>query len=88
MTTWKSKKVSNLSKDFSRVNLDVGVSYSSNLEHVISVINTIEQSYRSTMAKFDHSSSTILRVNEFAKSAIMLKNFKRNLLLNNGILVS
>jgi small conductance mechanosensitive channel len=29
------KKV-NLSKDFSRINLDIGVSYNTNLEHVIS----------------------------------------------------
>jgi small conductance mechanosensitive channel len=33
-------KVSNLSKDFSRI-LDIGVSYNTNLEHVINVINTV-----------------------------------------------
>lgn len=33
------KKVSNLTKDFSRVNLNLGVSYNADLEHVISVVN-------------------------------------------------
>jgi small conductance mechanosensitive channel len=35
------KKVSNFSKDFSRINLDIGVGYGSNLEHVIGVINKV-----------------------------------------------
>src|SRR5690606_3039483 len=35
------KKVSNLSKDFSRVNLNIGVAYSSNIEHVIEVVNRV-----------------------------------------------
>ena len=35
------KKVSNLSKYFSRVNLDIGIAYDSNLEKVISVINQV-----------------------------------------------
>jgi small conductance mechanosensitive channel len=29
------------SKDFSRINLDIGVGYGSNLEHVIGVINKV-----------------------------------------------
>jgi small conductance mechanosensitive channel len=69
------KKVSNLSKDFSRVNLDVGVSYSSNLEHVISVINTIGTEL-ATDPLWQNSitlAPQFLRVNEFANSAIMLK---------------
>jgi small conductance mechanosensitive channel len=30
-----------ISKDFSRINLDIGVGYGSNLEHVIGVINKV-----------------------------------------------
>jgi small conductance mechanosensitive channel len=40
-STWRNKKVSNFSKDFSRINLDIGVGYGSNLEHVIGVINKV-----------------------------------------------
>jgi small conductance mechanosensitive channel len=69
------KKVSNLSKDFSRVNLDVGVSYSSNLEHVISVINTVgtEMANDSIWKNAITLAPQFLRVNQFADSAIMLK---------------
>lgn len=69
------KKVSNLSKDFSRVNLDVGVSYNSNLEHVISVINTVgtEMANDSIWKNSITLAPQFLRVNQFADSAIMLK---------------
>lgn len=69
------KKVSNFSKDFSRINLDVGVGYSSNLEHVIAVINRTG----TELAQDDLWKDSIilvpqfLRVNDFADSAIMLK---------------
>ena len=33
------KKVANLSKDFARVNLNIGVSYNSKLDHVIQIVN-------------------------------------------------
>ncbi|MFA5325852.1 MAG: mechanosensitive ion channel domain-containing protein, partial [Bacteroidales bacterium] len=33
------KSVSNLSKEYARINLNIGISYSSNLEHVIMVVN-------------------------------------------------
>lgn len=35
------KQVSNLSKDFARVNLNVGISYSSDLQRVIDVVNKV-----------------------------------------------
>ena len=69
------KKVSNLSKDFSRINLDMGVSYNTNLEHVINVINAVG----TTLANDPEWKQSILlapqflRVNDFADSAIMLK---------------
>jgi small-conductance mechanosensitive channel len=69
------KKVSNFSKDFARINLDVGVGYSSDLEHVIAVINRTG----TELAHDDLWKDSIilvpqfLRVNAFADSAIMLK---------------
>lgn len=69
------KKVSNLSKDFSRINLDIGVGYGSNLEHVISVINRVGNEL-STDPKWKDSITVapqFLRVNDFADSSIMLK---------------
>lgn len=69
------KKVSNLSKDFSRVNLDIGVGYGSNLEHVISVINKIGTELAEDVLWKDTIilAPYFLRVNDFADSAIMLK---------------
>ncbi len=69
------KKVSNLSKDFSRVNLDIGVGYGSNLEHVISVINKIGEELAEDVLWKDTIilAPYFLRVNDFADSAIMLK---------------
>jgi small conductance mechanosensitive channel len=66
-------KVSNLSKDFSRINLDIGV-YNTNLEQAITVINKVG----TTLADDLEWKSTLLapqflRVNDFADSAIMLK---------------
>ena len=69
------KKVSNLSKDFSRINLDMGVSYNSNLEHVITVINKVgndlaaDPQWKTSIL----APPLFLRVNEFADSAIMMK---------------
>ncbi len=68
-------KVSNLSKDFARVNLDIGVAYGTNLEKLIDVINTTGNELAADPA-FSESIITpplFLRVNEFADSAIMVK---------------
>jgi small-conductance mechanosensitive channel len=69
------KKVSNLSKNFARVNLDIGISYSSNLEHVISVIDKVglELSEDPNYKDFILSPPKFLRVNEFGDSAIIVK---------------
>lgn len=69
------KKVSNLSKDFSRINLDVGVGYSSNLEHVITVINKVGNEIANDPLWKDNIilAPQFLRVNDFAASSIMLK---------------
>ncbi len=69
------KRVSNLSKFFSRVNINVGVSYSSNLEHVIAVINRVGQEmaldpiWKDAIIK----PPQFLRVDEFADSSINIK---------------
>lgn len=69
------KRVSNLSKFFSRVNINVGVSYNSNLEHVIAVINRVGQEmaldpiWKDAIIK----PPQFLRVDEFADSSINVK---------------
>ncbi len=69
------KIVSNLSKNFARVNLNLGIAYDSDLEHVIKIINLTGNE----LAKdplFKDSIITppqFLRVDDFADSAIMVK---------------
>jgi small-conductance mechanosensitive channel len=69
------KRVSNLSKNFARVNLDIGIAYSSNLEHVINVINRTgnelaeDPLYKESII----SPPRFLRVDEFSASAIIVK---------------
>lgn len=69
------KKVSNLTKDFSRVNLDLGVSYDAELEHVIKVINQvgIDLSKDTEWKQFIIKPPQFLRVNDFADSAVIVK---------------
>lgn len=69
------KIVSNLSKDFARMNLDLGVSYSSDLEHVINVINRTGEELAADPQFRDSivSPPRFLRVNDFADSAIVVK---------------
>jgi small conductance mechanosensitive channel len=69
------KRVSNLSKKFSRINLDIGISYSSDLEHVIKVINKTGQDLAEDPAyrEFFLTPPQFLRVNDFADSAIIIK---------------
>src|SRR5680860_219047 len=69
------KTVSNLSKTFARVNLNIGISYSSNLEHVISVVNKVGQELAEDIAWKDQiiKSPQFLRVDDFADSSITIK---------------
>jgi len=69
------KKVSNLSKYFARVNLDIGIAYDSDLEKVIKVINQVgDELARDPMWKdFIIKAPQFLRVDDFADSAIILK---------------
>jgi len=69
------KKASNLSKQFSRVNLNIGIAYNSNLEKVIKVVNKVGQE----LAKDPQWKKDILKppqclgVDDFADSAIIIK---------------
>ena len=69
------KVVSNYSKYFSRVNINIGISYSSNLEHVIDVVNKTGQAlandplWKESIIK----APEFLRVDDFADSAIIIK---------------
>jgi len=69
------KKVSNLSKDFARVNLNIGVSYSSKLDHIIQVVNKVgnELSQDPQWKEFIITPPQFLRVDDFADSAIVIK---------------
>jgi small-conductance mechanosensitive channel len=69
------KKVSNLSKYFSRVNLNIGIAYSSELENVIKVVNSVgkELSDDILWKEFILKPPQFLRVDDFADSAIIIK---------------
>lgn len=69
------KKVSNLSKDFSRVNLNIGVSYSADLEKVITVINKVGKDLANDIAWKDNiiSAPQFVRVDDFGDSAVIIK---------------
>jgi len=71
------KTVSNLSKTFARVNLNISIGYSSNLEKVISVVNKVGQELSEDPAWKDKviKAPQFLRVDDFADSAIVIKIF-------------
>lgn len=67
--------VSNLSKDFARVNLEIGVAYDTNLEHLIGVIDRTcmeiaeDPNFRDSII----TPPRFLRIQRFAESAIIVK---------------
>ena len=67
--------VSNQSKDFARVNLEIGVGYDTNLDHVINVIDKTGEQLAEDPAFKDMilSPPKFLRINDFADSAIIIK---------------
>lgn len=69
------KTVSNFSKDFARVNLDIGVGYGTDLDHVIDLINKIGNGLTEdpNWKEFIIKTPQFLRVDNFADSAIILK---------------
>lgn len=68
-------KVSNLSKEFARVNLNIGVSYASDLERVIKVSNEVGTALAADPAWSNDIIKPIQfeRVDNFADSAIVIK---------------
>ncbi len=68
-------KVSNLTKYYARVNLNIGISYDSNLEKVIKVVNRVgkdlaqDKKWKDLIIK----APQFLRVDDFADSAIIIK---------------
>jgi small conductance mechanosensitive channel len=69
------KKVPNLTKNYSRVNMNIGVSYDSDLEVVISTIDKVGQELAEDpqWKDFILTPPRFLRVDDFADSAIMVK---------------
>jgi len=67
--------VSNLSKDFARVNLNIGVAYDTNLEHLIEVIDRTGNDLAEDPAykEFVIAPPKFLRIDEFADSAVIVK---------------
>ncbi len=68
-------RVKNLSKDYARVNLDIGVSYSSDIEHVIEVINRVGKELAADKQWREKITSPpqFMRVNGFDESSIDIK---------------
>ncbi|HNW89842.1 MAG TPA: mechanosensitive ion channel family protein [Bacteroidales bacterium] len=69
------KIVSNLSKDYARINMDIGVAYNTPFDHLIKVINEVglELSDDPQWKEFIIKPPQFLRVAEFAESAIIIK---------------
>jgi len=69
------KKVSNLTKHFARVNLNIGIAYNSDLEKVIGVVNRVgkELAEDPQWKEFILKPPQFLRVDDFGDSAIIIK---------------
>ncbi len=69
------KQTANLSKDYARINLDIGVSYSAKLDKVIRVVNKVgeEMKKEKKWEKILVEAPQFLRVDKFDESAIILK---------------
>jgi small conductance mechanosensitive channel len=69
------KRVSNLSKYFSRVNLNIGIAYHSKLDHVIEVVNKIGNEMAEDPIWKEHilKAPQFLRIDNFTDSAIEIK---------------
>ena len=68
-------KVANLSKDFARINLNIGIAYAANLDHVIKIVNEVgdELSQDPQWKAFIIKSPQFLRVEDFADSSVVIK---------------
>ena len=69
------KRVANLSKQFSRVNLNIGISYTANIDKVISVINKVGNDLANDPIWQEKiiSPPQFLRIDDFGDSSVVLK---------------
>lgn len=69
------KTVSNLSKGFARVNLDIGISYAADIEQVIAVVNRVGQELAEDPVWKEHilKAPQFARVADFGDSAVIIK---------------
>lgn len=69
------KIVSNQTKDFSRINMNIGVSYNAKTEHVINVINKTGEALLDDVAwkPFILKPPRFLRIDDFADSSVVFK---------------
>ena len=69
------KKSSNLSKQFARVNLNIGISYKENLDKVIEVVNKVGKELAEDLQWKDFiiKPPQFLRIDDFGESAIIIK---------------
>jgi moderate conductance mechanosensitive channel len=69
------KKVSNLTKDYSKINLEIGIGYDSDIEKVISIVDKIgeEMHLDADWNEMLREQPKFLRISDFADSAIMIK---------------
>ena len=69
------KKASNLSKDFARVNLNIGIAYDTNLEKVIEVVNKVGSELAEDSEWKDDilKAPQFVRVDDFGESAMIIK---------------
>jgi len=69
------KKTSNLSKQFSRVNLDIGVSYKTDIDHLKKTVNRVGKDLAEDpeWREFIKKAPEFVRINDFADSAIVFK---------------
>lgn len=72
---WEIKTVSNLSKHFARVNLNLWIAYDSNLEKVIETVNRVwlDLSEDPNWSEFIIKAPEFVRIDDFADSAIIIK---------------
>jgi small-conductance mechanosensitive channel len=75
ITNGQIKKAANLSKEFARVNLSIGIAYNSDLEKVIKLVNRVGQELAKDLRWKDKiiEAPKFLRVDDFADSAIIIK---------------
>ncbi len=69
------KKVSNLSKDFARINLNIGIAYKENLDKVIKIVNKVGKALAED-PDWKHlikKPPQFLRVDNFSDSAVVIK---------------